>query len=168
MPLVRINKGQNSAIYFLTITTRSWYYVLDRYGRWNIIADSLKFFQKNRGLKIYGFVFMTNHIHLLIFSPDAISFIRDFKKFTTKEIIGNIEKTEPSILKLFINKKNKIQLWKKTNMPGLVESEKFFNQKMEYIHNNPLKRVYVTRPEHWYWSSANSDCELEVDNVYEE
>lgn len=167
MPSIRINKNQKSAIYFLTITIRNWYYVLDRYGRWNIIANSLKFFQKNKSLKIYGFVFMTNHIHLLISSPDAITFVRDFKKFTTKEIIANIKKTEPSILKLFMNKKNKIQLWQKTNMPELVESEKFFNQKMEYIHNNPLKRVYVARSEHWYWSSANSNCELKVDNIHE-
>lgn len=148
MPSIRINKNQSSAIYFLTTTVKNWYYVLDRYGRWNIIADSLKFFQKNRNLKIYGFVFMTNHIHLLVSSADTIAFIRDFKKFITKEIITNIKRTEPSILKLFINKKNKIQLWQKTNMPELIESEKFFNQKIEYIHNNPLKRVYVTRPEH--------------------
>lgn len=167
MPSVRINKNQNSAIYFLTITVKNWYYILDRYHRWNIIADSLNFFQKNRDLKIYGFVFMTNHIHLLISSSDTISFVRDFKKFTTKEIIANIKKNEPSILKLFVDEKNKVQLWKKTNMPELVKSEKFFNQKVNYIHNNPLKRVYVTRPEHWYWSSANSDCELKVDNIYE-
>ena len=96
MPSVRISKESNKAIYFLTFTVKNWYYVLDRHNRWNILADSLKFFKANKCLKIFGYVFMTNHIHLLIQSPDAMGFVRDFKKFTARKILENIQKTEPS------------------------------------------------------------------------
>ena len=101
MPSIRVNKELNEGTYFLTFTIKNWYYVLDRHNRWNIIANSLKYFQKNRGLKLYGFVFMINHLHLMTFSKDTIGFIRDFKKFVAREILKNIRQTEPNALKIF-------------------------------------------------------------------
>ncbi len=49
-------------------------------------------------------------------------------------------------------------------MPELVDSEKFFFQKLKYIHENPMKRTYVIRPEDWYWSSANTNYWLKTDS----
>ena len=172
MPSIRVNQELNEGTYFLTFTIKNWYYVLDRHYRWNIIANSLKYFQKNKELKLYGFVFMINHLHLITFSKDTMGFIRDFKKFVAREILKNIRQTEPNVLKIFLNKQ-KVQVrdteptyefWNKTNMPELIISEKFFLQKMNYIHENPLKRNYVLKPEDWYWSSANKDCELRADS----
>ena len=110
---------------------------------------------------------MINHIHLLVSSNDTIGFVRDFKKFTSRKILENIQKSEPNILKLFSNKDGPYQLWSKTNLPELIESENFFNQKISYIHNNPVKRNYVFIPENWYWSSANPGSKLKVDSIYE-
>ncbi|MFZ2970000.1 MAG: transposase [Minisyncoccia bacterium] len=104
MPSIRISKELNEGNYFITFTIKNWYYILDRHNRWNIIADSLEYFQKNKELKLYGFVFMINHIHLLLFYSDMIGFVRDFKKFTAKEILKNIKQTEPNALKLFVKK----------------------------------------------------------------
>ena len=185
----------------MTFTVKNWYYVLDRHNRWSIIANSLKFFQKNRELKLYGFVFMINHLHLIIFSKDTIGFVRDFKKFVAREILKNIRQTEPNMLKLFrvqvrdteptsgdteptsgdteptvaieeIQGSGRrpepttmtYEFWNKTNMPELIVSEKFFLQKLNYIHENPLKRNYIMKSEDWYWSSANKNCELKVDS----
>ncbi len=177
MPSIRIPKELNDKIYYLTFTIKNWYYVLDRHNRWNIVSGSLKYFQNNKNLKIYGFVFMINHIHLIVQSSDAIGFVRDFKKYTTNEILKNIKQSEPNMLKLFAKKreiqvggteptvldKNAMELWQKTNMPELIETEKFFKQKLNYILENPVKREYVIAPENWYWSSANSECELKAD-----
>jgi len=178
MPSIRINKELNEGTYFLTFTVKNWYYILDRHYRWNIIANSLKYFQKNKGLKLYGFVFMINHLHLITFSKNTIEFVRDFKKFVAREVLKNIRQTEPNALKLFL-KKQQVQVgdteptanaepiyefWNKTNMPELIISEKFFLQKMNYIHENPLKRNYVMKTEDWYWSSANKNCELKTDS----
>lgn len=166
MPSVRIKREYNSSIYFLTITVKNWYYVLDRYNRWDILANSLKFFQEKKNLKIFSYVFMINHIHLLVFSNDVSGFARDFKKFTSREILANIQKTEPSILKLFSSEEGN-QFWSKTNMPELIDSDKFFAQKSNYIHNNPVKRNYVEIAENWHWSSANPNSEIKVESVYE-
>nr|MDA3814754.1 hypothetical protein [Patescibacteria group bacterium] len=61
----------------------------------------------------------------------------------------------------------KYELWEKTNMPKGVENEKYFYQKLKYIHENPVRRNYVMKVEDWYWSSANLECELKPNNIYE-
>lgn len=168
MPSTRISKQLNDRIYFVTFTVKHWYYVLDRYNRWNILANSLNWFQKNKSLKIYAFVFMINHIHLLIKSENTIEFVRDFKKYTAKSILENIKRNEPAVLKIFRGKNNKgYKFWGRNNMPELIETEKFFQQKQKYIHENPVKRIYVSEARDWHWSSANTLCELKVDDIYQ-
>jgi REP element-mobilizing transposase RayT len=165
MPSVRISKEFNNGMYFLTLSVNRLYYLFDRQYRWNILADSLKYCQKNKGLKIFHFIFMLNHIHLIVSSIDVSGFIRDFKKFTSKRLKENIEKTEPGVLKLFIDENGSYEFWAKTNMPKLIESQYFYDNKVQYIYNNPVKKNYVTQPEYWYWSSANSSCEIKVDDI---
>jgi len=110
---------------------------------------------------------MLNHIHLIVSSPDVAGFIRDFKRYTSKKLHKDILKTEPNILKLFSDENGKYEFWAKTNMPKLVETEKFLYQKMEYIHANPVRKNYVAQADHWYWSSANLACEINVDKIWE-
>jgi len=165
MPSVKISEQNNSGIYFLTMTINRWYYIFDRYNRWDILVKSLQYCQKEKGLKIYGFVFMLNHIHLIVQSNDVSGFVRDFKRFTSGELRKNLQKTEPNVLELFVDENGKYQFWQKTNMPKVIETVKFFENKLEYIHNNPVRKNYVMQLEHWYWSSANSLCELKVNDV---
>ncbi|MCX6761834.1 MAG: transposase [Candidatus Moranbacteria bacterium] len=166
MPSVKIHKESNAGVYFLTFSVKNLYYFFDRHYRWNILADSLKYCQKEKQLKIHAFVFMLNHLHLVISSPDVSGFVCDFKKFTSKVFRKNIENTEPNVLKLFLDTTGKYELWEKTNMPKIIETEEFYLQKVNYIHNNSVKKNYVAEPEHWYWSSANPRCEIKIDNIY--
>ena len=161
MPKTRVQQGANSAFYFITPTIWNWYYIFDRHNRWQVIADSIKFCQKNKGLEVFAYVFMLNHLHLIVRSPDIAGFLRDFKKFTSKKLIENISETEPKILKLFEGE-NGYRIWKEDNQPKIIESEKFFMQKVNYIHANPVVKGYVERPEYWKWSSANLDSEIEL------
>ena len=161
MPSIRIHKLSNSGIYYLTLTVIRWYYLFDRHNRWQILLDSLKYCQQHKQLKIYAWVFMLNHIHLLIESPDTTGFLRDFKSFTTNQIIKNIFATEPDVFKIFkVNGKSRI--WQSTNMPELVETRKFFEQKVTYIEYNPVRKGYVLEPDYWIWSSANPEKLLEL------
>ena len=48
------------------------------------------------------------------------------------------------------------EFWEKTNMPKIIESEKYFNQKLDYIHNNPIEKGYVDAAEDWTYSSARN------------
>jgi len=97
-----------------------------------LLTDSLKYCQDNKGLQIYHFVFMLNHMHLIAGSREMIGFIRDFKTFTSKEIKKNIRETEPQILKLFQDDEE-YHFWQKTNMPEVIRSEDFYLEKAQYV-----------------------------------
>lgn len=157
MPSIRISKELTSGSYYLTFTVRNWYYIFDRHNRFLILADSLKYCQANKGIKIHAYVFMINHLHLIASAKDMIGFIRDFKKYTSKELQNNIIATEPDVLKLFDFGNGRYEFWSRTNMPKGIENEGYLIQKMNYIHANPVRRQYVKRPEDWLWSSANPD-----------
>jgi REP-associated tyrosine transposase len=91
--------------------------------------------------------------------------LRDFKKFTSKQIIAAIEKNKYEsrkewMLRIFLeqgskNSRNKIcQFWRQNNQPQELYSPKFFFQKLNYIHNNPVIAGIVEKPEHYLYSSA--------------
>lgn len=48
------------------------------------------------------------------------------------------------------------QIWKRENCPVLIESENFFQQKLNYIHENPTREGYVDYEEEWRYSSARN------------
>ncbi len=167
MPISQIHQENKHCQYFLTMTVNKWYDIFDRFDRWTILADSIKYFQENRGLKIYCYVFMLNHIHLIVQSEDMIGFIRDFKRHTTKELKENITKNEPNILELFLNKETReYHLWQETNSPKIIENEKFGLEKLKYILNNPVRKDYVEQPEYWKWSSANPNSKIKCDELF--
>jgi len=103
MPSRRVAAELNAGTYYLTLTVQRWYYLFDRYNRWQIMSDSIRYCQDNKGLELNGYVFMLNHIHLIATSPDMAEFLRDFKRFTTAKFKTNLETTEPSVLKLFVD-----------------------------------------------------------------
>ncbi|MEN6508434.1 MAG: hypothetical protein ABFD63_06615 [Smithella sp.] len=154
MPSVRINKELKDKIYFVTFTVHNWYYLFDRHHRFEILEDSFVYCQKNKGLQIFAFVFMLNHLHFIGTAPDMIAVIRDMKTFLAKELKRNIAGTERNLLKLF-EKDGEYHFWKETNFPKVIESEEFLNQKIKYVESNPVRKQYVLYPEDWRWSSAS-------------
>ena len=156
MPSLRVASDLNAGTYYLTLTVQRWYYLFDRYNRWKILADSLRYCQENKELELNGYVFMLNHIHLIATSPDMASFLRDFKRFTSVKFKENLETTEPRFLQLFMDDKCKYQFWQNTNAPTKIETPIFYRQKLDYIHLNSVRKGYVANPEYWVWSSANS------------
>ena len=155
MPSRRVAAELNAGTYYLTLTVQRWYYLFDRYNRWEILSDSIRYCQDNKGLELNGYVFMLNHIHLIATSPDMAGFLRDFKRFTSAEFRHNLETTEPNVLKLFVDAQGSYRFWMETNAPKKIENPAFYHQKLNYIHQNPVRKGYVSRPEHWHWSSAN-------------
>ena len=155
MPSVTVKRDLNDAIYFVTMTIFRWYRIFDMPGQWDILTHSLNYCKKQKGLKIYGYDFMLNHIHLIIQAPNVGGFLRDFKSHTAKALIKNLEKTSPNILKKFRYTGSGYNFWQKTNMPIPIFTEKIFQQKLNYIHHNPVRKGYVANPEDWEWSSAS-------------
>jgi len=162
MPSIGVCSELNSGTYFLTLTTQRWYYLFDRYNRWAILADSLRYCIDHKGLELNGYVFMINHLHLIVKSQDVAGFLRDFKKFTSKRFKENLQANEPSVLSLFVDDEGQYRFWMEGNAPKKVENHGFYVQKLNYIHENPVRKGYVAHPEYWFWSSANASSSLPV------
>ena len=76
--------------YFLTMTTIQWIDFFTRPNLKNVIVDSLNYAVENKGLNIFAWVLMSNHLHLLANTHDNVKLsdvVRDFKKFTCKKIV---------------------------------------------------------------------------------
>ena len=165
MPTPRINKENKNKIHFLTFTTIEWIDVFTKPKYFSLIINTFKHCQKNQGLFLYGFVIMTNHLHCLVSAKESYcleNIVASFKKFTTSQIKKLLEKDNrryiPALIKTSYakNKNNSFQIWQRENYPEIIESEKFFLQKLNYIHNNPVKKEYVSKPEDWLYSSARN------------
>ena len=157
-----------SKAHFITATVVDWVDVFSRKAYRDCIIESLDFCIKNKGMILYGFVIMSNHIHLIIQSDKnkLSDLIRDFKKFTAKTILHKIE-TEPEsradwMLKRFEfackshSRNEKYQFWQYGNHPEEIFSEKFFWSKLDYIHLNPVRAGIVVKASHYLYSSASN------------
>ncbi|WP_339866194.1 transposase [uncultured Algoriphagus sp.] len=156
------------AIYFLTLTIVEWIDVFTRKEYKLEVVESLNFCIDRKGLEIFAWCLMSNHLHLLCRSKEAFRLsdtLQDFKKFTAKKILASLEKESIEsraswILKAFKEKgasQSRITNYKFW-MDGLhavaVESNHFMEQKLHYIHQNPVEAMIVEDPEEYLFSSA--------------
>ncbi|MBB3696765.1 transposase [Flammeovirga yaeyamensis] len=156
-----------SQCYFVTLSVVKWIDIFTRKEYIDIVIDSLKFCQQNKGLVIHAYVIMTNHIHLVISSKEMeveLEYIlRDIKKYTSANILKAIkdnpfESRKNWILWLFeteaSHKKQKYQFWQHGNHPIELSNSSLLNQKIEYIHQNPVRNGIVNEPDEYLLSSA--------------
>lgn len=155
-------------LHFLTFRVVGWIDVFTRKRYKDIVIESLRYCQENKGLRLYAYVIMSNHIHLVASAQEGYqlsNILRDLKKFTAQQILQSIE-TQPesrrewmTYLFSYFGKKNtnnrKYQFWNQDNHPIELWSEKVTGQKINYIHNNPVRAGIVIEPEHYIYSSAN-------------
>lgn len=165
MPTKRINQENENKTHFLTLTVIEWIDVFTKPEYFKVIIDSLKYCRENKGLELYEYAIMTNHIHLIVKAKEGCKLsqiISDFKKHTTREILKLLEEDNRRyILNLVKNsfakkKGTEKQIWQRENYPEVIISEKFLRQKAAYIYKNPVKKEYVENPEDWVYSSAKN------------
>ena len=163
--------------HFITCTILHWIPIFTRTQTTDIIFASLKYLQKNDNLKIHAYVILENHLHLVVQSDDIAKSMAKFKSFTAREIINYLkEQNAKSILEqlAFYKKAHKVdrefQLWQEGIQPKLIQSDKMMIERINYIHNNPVKRGYVDEAKCWCYSSArdyDGICGLiEVDRCF--
>ncbi len=105
-------------IYLFTATNLNWIKLLEEDENKNIVINSLKFLTDNKRVKVFGFVIMPNHIHLLwqILEPHKTENVqRDFLKYTAQQIKWNlVNKDSPLLDEIKVNAKDKrYQLWER-------------------------------------------------------
>lgn len=155
-------------VYFVTDTVVDWVDIFTRPVYKHIILESLEYCQQNKGLVIYAWVLMSNHLHAIVESSDEnmVSDIwRDFKKFTSKKIIETIKteitesRSEWMLNRFEYSGKNdkkikNYRFWQEGNDAQEIFLNEFFEQKLNYIHENPVRAEIVNKPEDYRYSSA--------------
>ncbi len=155
-------------VYFISFAVVEWLDVFTRNEYKDLLIDSLHYCQKEKGMEVFAWCIMTNHVHLVFRSakeqkPELL--IGDFKRFTSKAIVKAIidnpkESRKEWLLEQFLkagsssSNVNKYQFWRHDNKPIELWSNKVIDEKIDYVHNNPVDEGLVFRAENYMYSSA--------------
>ncbi len=155
-------------VYFVSFAVVDWLDVFTRSEYKDILLQSLEFCQREKGMEIFAWCIMTNHVHLVFRStgdqpPEQI--LGDFKRFTSRNVIKAIEENPKESRKDFLLAKfkehgkkssntTKHQFWRHDNKPIELWSNKVIDEKINYVHQNPVVEGVVLNPEDYKYSSA--------------
>ncbi len=165
----RYGFDENNRPYFMTCTVVGWLPVFTRPESVKIILDSWRFLQENTRLRLFGYVILENHLHLIASSSDISKEIGDFKSFTARRIIDLLKESKATTLleqlrtQAIIRKKanQEFQLWQEGSHPQQIAGQEMMLQKLDYMHYNPVNRGYVDKPIDWRYSSARNYAGME-------
>ena len=159
---------EKDGIYFTTSTVVGWLDVFTRDLYRDIVLDSIRFCVQNQGLAVHVWVLMTNHLHMIcsVHQKQAPALVlKNMKSFTAIKLIDAIinnskESRREYMLNLFEAEGKKsssnfrFKLWQHENHPILLDSDLVFNQRINYLHWNPVTAGFVMEPWYWKYSSA--------------
>jgi REP element-mobilizing transposase RayT len=137
-----------------------WIPIFSRDDYFHVLADSLTYCSEHKGLQIHGYVIMPTHFHASLFQPDGklSDVMRDMKKHTSKEIARKLKEDGRelwlSAMERAAGNRDGVTVWQEAFHPEQIHNESFFNQKLDYIHTNPVRAGYVDDPCDWKYSSA--------------
>ena len=161
-------KDQEAA-YYLTCQVVGWVDILSRKNCRDIILESLSYCIEHKGLVVYAYVIMTNHIHMVVRSEcgSLSDTIRDFKRFTSNKILKEVACNRAESRREWLgvvfkyhakyNKRaHEKQFWTHENHAVELSGNELLDSKVEYIHNNPVRAGWVENPEGYLYSSARN------------
>lgn len=151
-------------LHFLSYAVVGWVDALSRPVYKDVVVQSLAFCQKEKGLQLFAWCIMSNHVHLIAKAAPGgklQDIMRDHKKFTAKKIVEAIEQNAQEsrsewMLPLLKDKEGAIRFWQHDLHPIWLRSPAVIEQKLEYIHMNPVKAGLVTEAHHYIYSSATA------------
>jgi putative transposase len=156
-------------LYFITFTVVDWIDVFIRDEYRNVVIDSIRYCQANKGLEVYAYCFMTSHIHFILGTNGENKLehiIRDLKSYTSRHIrkvledTAQVKESREWMLQRFYKagkhnvNNNDYQLWQQHYHPIELSTNEMIDRSLDYIHNNPVEAGFVDVPEAWLYSSA--------------
>lgn len=155
-------------VYFVSFAVVEWIDVFTRNDYKYILLESLEFCQREKGMEIFAWCIMSNHMHLIFRSVNGVKpelLLGDFKRFTSKAVVNAIkdnprESRREWLLEQFKKAGEKssnvstYQFWQHNNKPIELWSNKVIFEKINYIHNNPVEEGLVSYPQDYVYSSA--------------
>ncbi len=159
--------GDNDKLYFISFSVVYWIDVFVRDEYRNIVVESWRFCQQNKGLEIYGWCIMTSHVHMIVGTKNRPldKIIGEMKSFISTRLrraiaahTGESRKEWMVWMMERAGKKNgnnnDWQFWQQNNKPLEIPDANMFYQKLNYIHHNPVEAGFVRKGEDWKYSSA--------------
>jgi len=154
-------------LYFVSFATINWIDLFTRQDYNKILLASLRYCQNEKGLEVYAWCIMTNHLHLIIGTNDKPiqDILRDFKSYTSTQLRNEINNNPHESRKEWIkwmmervgrknSNNNDWQLWQQHNQPIELNTNELMDQKLNYIHENPVTAGFVAEQHHWKYSSS--------------
>jgi len=170
--------SEQDELHYVTFQVVRWIDIFTRKVYRDIVIDSFRFCQEKKGLEIYAFVVMSNHIHAIIRSSNGrlSDTIKEFKSFTAKKMLEQMTNENESRREWMLSefefaakkhKRNeKYQIWTHENHPIILYGNALIQQRINYIHDNPVRSGIVANQEDYLYSSARAyaglDCMLDV------
>jgi putative transposase len=149
--------------YFITSTTVNWLPLFSNPEIAQIILETLRYLIDHKRINLYAYVILENHLHLIADADDLSKEIANFKSYTARNCIDRYKSLNNQFIldqlilhKLPFRHDQDFQVWQEGSHPERILDEAMFQQKVDYIHNNPVKRGYVDVPEHWRYSSSRN------------
>ena len=165
---------EQDGLYYVTFQVVYWIDIFTRKRYNDIFIESLEYSIVNKDLEVFAYVIMSNHVHLILRSKtkNLSQTIGDIKKYTSKRIIQSI-KEEPESRRdwmLFMfehaakkhSRNKQYQFWTHENHAVYLYSNKFIDQRIDYIHNNPVKAGIVVNAEDYLYSSARNYSSMDA------
>ena len=157
-------------LYFVSFAMVEWLDVFTRNEYKELLTDSLNYCQKEKGMEIFAWCIMTNHLHLVFRSKgEALpqNILGDFKRFTSKALVKAIQENPKESRRDWLltqfkqagaksSNVKEYQFWRHDNKPIELWSNEVIAQKIRYIHNNPVAEGLVHKPKDYRYSSALS------------
>ena len=158
---------QPNGIYFVTYSVIYWidFFIRETYRQ--VLIDSWNYCRKEKGLTIYAWCIMTNHVHLIASSHKSPlnQIMRDHKAYTSRSFHDMLLRNQSESRKNWMLKMMKhagcqnrgpqtFQFWQPYNHQILLDDAEIAMQKLEYIHMNPVKAGFVRKAEDYLYSSA--------------
>ncbi len=148
-----------NGIEFFTATCLNWQPLLRPDEHKQIVLDSLQFLVKQNRIWLYGYVIMNNHIHVLWCKQDAWvdkNVQQQFSKFTAQQLKFSLIDEYPDLLTHYesTQRDRVFQFWERRPFKATIYNRIVFEQKLDYIHQNPVKAGLSSLPEDYVYSSA--------------
>ncbi|MCE5267763.1 MAG: hypothetical protein LLG00_07745 [Planctomycetaceae bacterium] len=162
----RIASDVNHA-YFVTCSVVDWLPLFENGTYRQIVLDSLAYLREHKLTQLNAFVVMSTHMHAVLWPRDGqnvSNLLRDFKRHTSKAISREAAKQGHDHYRAafsaarasFRAGRAEHQVWQEGSHPEAIYDDNFARQKIEYIHNNPVKAGLVSTAEDWPYSSARA------------
>jgi putative transposase len=152
----RLKRFQNFRhLHFITFSCFHREPLLKRTGKRNLFLKCVEATRAKLKFVVIGYVVMPEHVHLLLSEPErgSLALAMQMLKQTSSRKLRCRRKGPAGQGQLFPEKPEKGHFWQPRCYDFNVWSAKKKSEKLHYMHNNPVTRGLVQKPEDWGWSS---------------